>query len=45
MVYSLQIENLRTGYLSIETFPSRFDRALRVVMLSSQPLKLTLKDY
>lgn len=44
-VYALFIENPATGYLSIQTYPTSFARALQIITLSAQPLILSTKDY
>jgi hypothetical protein len=44
-VFALFIENPKTGYTTVMTFPSRFDRALHMITLSSQPLVLKTADY
>ena len=44
-VFALFVENPATGYQQVLTFSSRFDRALRVIALSAQPLILRTADY
>jgi hypothetical protein len=34
-----------SGYLSVRTFATAFERALEVILLSSQPLILRTQDY
>ena len=44
-VFALLVEYPATGYVSVRTYPTAFARALDVIVLSPQPLVLTLKDY
>lgn len=34
-----------SGYVHVETFQTRFDRALAVLRLASEPVRLRLADY
>jgi hypothetical protein len=42
-MFILQIEHV-TGYIQVLTFPSRFERALHMVGLASEPVVLRIMD-
>lgn len=44
-VFALYITCPVTGYVSVETFPTAFDRALEVIRLASQPVLLRIAEY
>ena len=44
-VFALYITFPATGYVRVETFPTAFDRALAVLRLASEPVRLRLADY
>lgn len=44
-VFALFIENPATGYITVETYPTAFARALVMITLSAQPLVLSMRDY
>jgi hypothetical protein len=43
-VYALFVTH-RSGYVRVLTFPTLFDRALHMVLLSAQPVTLRMVDY
>lgn len=43
-VFALFITS-RSGYVSVQTYPTAFDRALDMIRLASQPVVLRMKDY
>lgn len=44
-VFCLLVEYPLTGNMHVMTFGSSFDRALQMVMLSSQPVVMKTKDF
>jgi hypothetical protein len=44
-VYALFLEHVATGYMSVLTFPTRFDRADEMIRRRFQQVLMTTKDY
>lgn len=44
-IFALFISYPATGFTKVETYATQFDRAIRVIGLSSQPLTLKTVDY
>jgi hypothetical protein len=45
MIFCLFVEYPATGYVHVETFDSAFERALKMITLSAQPVVLSTRDY
>lgn len=43
--YLLFVDDPQTGVLRVETFATRFDRALAMIALASQSVRLRTRDY
>jgi hypothetical protein len=44
-IFCLFIEHAATGYVSVRTYPTAFDRALEMILLSAQPVILRTAEY
>jgi hypothetical protein len=44
-VFCLEVTYLHTGHTSVHTFPTAFDRALVMIALAAQPVRLRMLDY
>jgi hypothetical protein len=45
MIYALFIEDPATHWVTVQTYPSAFRRALMMITLAAQPVVLSIRDY